>query len=98
VAVEPVTLTMPTAGWSTRASPISTLPGVTLMSPAGSPAATASSASRSVERGVREAGLTTTALPPAMAAPTFQTAMMKGKFQGVMAPTTPIGRRSRSEV
>ena len=40
----------------------------------------------------------TTVLPAASDAPSFQTAMMSGKFQGAMAPTTPTGRRMSIEV
>ena len=49
-------------------------------------------------RGVRDDGLMTTVLPAARAAPSFQTAMMNGKFQGAMEPTTPMGRRTSSDV
>ena len=33
-------------------------------------------------------------LPAASAGPTFQLAIMTGKFQGTISPTTPIGSRS----
>ncbi len=33
-------------------------------------------------------------LPAASAGPTFQLAIMIGKFQGTMSPTTPMGSRS----
>ena len=48
--------------------------------------------------GVPGAGLSTTVLPAARAGPSFQMAMMKGKFQGAMPATTPTGRRMTSEV
>ncbi len=38
-------------------------------------------------------GLSTSELPAAMTGPIFQAAMIIGKFQGTMAPTTPIGSR-----
>ena len=41
-------------------------------------------------------GLSTTLLPAASAGPSFQQASSSGKFQGTMAPTTPIGSRSIS--
>ena len=58
------------------------------------PASSASSASRSAESGVSSAGLMTTVLPHASAGPIFQLAMLSGKFQGVMRPTTPSGSRN----
>src|SRR3989304_3273204 len=39
----------------------------------------------------------TTLFPAASAGASFQMAKMKGKFQGAMAPTTPIGRRVSSD-
>jgi len=53
----------------------------------------ASSANRNDERGACSAGFNTTLLPTASAGATFHTARSRGKFQGVTAPTTPIGSR-----
>ena len=39
---------------------------------------------------VAEAGFKTTVLPMASAGAIFQTRSMRGKFQGTIAPTTPI--------
>ena len=39
------------------------------------------------------AGFSTTVLPQARAGATFQEAMLRGKFHGVMRPTTPSGSR-----
>ena len=57
--------------------------------PGGTPASTASCASSTVENGVSSDGLSTMALPAASAGPAFHDAMLSGKFQGVIAATTP---------
>jgi hypothetical protein len=44
-------------------------------------------------RGVSLAGFRRTTQPAASAAATFQVASRNGKFQGVMAATTPTGSR-----
>ena len=44
-------------------------------------------------RGVAPAGLNSTVLPYASAGAIFQAGMAMGKFQGVMAATTPTGPR-----
>ena len=41
--------------------------------------------------GVCSAGLRMTTLPQASAGASFKPAMLRGKFHGVMAPTTPTG-------
>ena len=41
--------------------------------------------------GVSPAGLSTTVLPAARAGASFQEAMVRGKFQGTISPTTPSG-------
>src|SRR6185436_12809805 len=69
-------------------------PGITFSTPAGSPASFAYSANFSSDREVFDAGLITTVLPHASAGAIFHTASISGKFQGVIAPTTPIGSRS----
>src|SRR5512138_1068795 len=68
-------------------------PGMTLRTPAGSPASFAYSANFRSESDVFDAGLTTTALPHASAGAIFHTASISGKFHGVIAPTTPTGSR-----
>ena len=50
-----------------------------------------SSARRSEVSGASSAGLSTTVQPVAIAGPIFQTLAPSGPFQGMMAPTTPIG-------
>jgi hypothetical protein len=44
--------------------------------------------------GVCSAGLRRTAFPHARAGATFQAAIDRGKFHGMMAPTSPTGWRS----
>ncbi len=51
----------------------------------------ASSAMRSEVSGASSAGLSTTVQPVAIAGPIFQIVAVSGPFQGMMAPTTPIG-------
>ena len=45
----------------------------------------------SAVKGVCSAGLTTTTLPQARAAESFKHAILRGKFHGTIAPTTPTG-------
>ena len=95
ISVEPVKESL-----RTRASPVSTPPisragpVMTLMTPAGMPARCASSASASAEKGVWVAGLQTTVQPAASAGATLRVIIAAGKFQGVIAATTPTGWRS----
>ena len=53
-----------------------------------------SSAKRTTHAGVSEAGFMTAVLPQMSAGKSFQPGMATGKFQGVIKPTTPIGRRT----
>jgi hypothetical protein len=71
-------------------------PGTTLNTPGGRPAASASSPSRSALSGDFSEGLSTSELPAASTGPIFQAAISMGKFQGTIAPTTPIGSRVTS--
>ncbi len=48
---------------------------------------------RSALSGVRLAGFSTMVFPAASAGAIFQTAIMNGKFQGMICPQTPIGSR-----
>ena len=52
-------------------------------------------ASSKAEHGVSVAGFRTTVLPVASAGPSFHTAIMSGKFHGMIWPQTPIGSRWR---
>ena len=93
-SVEPVKPIFATSGCSTSRWPTTEpLPATTLTTPSGMPASRHSSPRRSAESGVSSAGLSTTVLPQASAGPSFQLAMLRGKFQGTMVPTTPSGSR-----
>ena len=89
---EPVKAIMSTSIDSASASPATPpRPGMTLSTPAGSPASSANSPSFSAVSGDCSAGLRTTELPMARAGATFHIAMCSGKFHGTMAPITPSG-------
>src|SRR3954462_463558 len=70
------------------------LPGITLRTPAGSPASFAYSANFKSDSDVFDAGLMTTVLPQARAGAIFHVESISGKFHGVIAPTTPTGSRN----
>ena len=79
-------------GWVESASPIrGPSPVRQLTRPAGRPARSARSQSAHAARGASIAGLTTTAQPAASAGASFQITRATGKFQGVIAATTPSG-------
>jgi len=58
------------------------------------PASRISSPKRSAESGVCSAGFSTIVQPAASAGASFQAAIISGKFQGMIWPTTPTGSRS----
>jgi hypothetical protein len=93
VATLPVNDTPPVPGCWASSAPVDPSPGTTFTSPAGIPAWTASSASRSADSGEYSEGLTTTALPQASAGATRATAVPVGPFHGRITPTTPSGSR-----
>ena len=95
VAVEPVTETMSTRVLSRIAWP-TTLPRpvTTLTTPAGTPACCNRAHSMAVVPLVASAGLTTAVQPAARMKGRRSERMKKGKFHGVMTPTTPSGWRS----
>jgi hypothetical protein len=72
---------MSTPAAVSSASPTSDPPVTTENALSGRPASIANSARRIADLGVAGAGLRTTVHPAASAAPTFQTAITKGKFQ-----------------
>ena len=92
-SVLPVKATLSTPGWSTRAAPASPKPGRMLTTPAGTPASSSSSPSRSAVSGVCSAGLSTTVLPAVIEGTILKAAMVSGKFHGTMPATTPIASR-----
>jgi hypothetical protein len=94
VAVDPVNAMQSTSMCAASALPaVWPKPGTTLNTPSGKPASSASSAMRSADSGDFSEGLSTSELPAARIGPIFQDAISSGKFQGTMAPTTPMGSR-----
>src|SRR5580693_4778805 len=91
-SVDPVKPTKRTAGCSHSTSPIGgASPVTTLKTPFGTPAFSASATSANALSGVSLAGLSTTVQPAASAGETLRVIIEFGKFQGVIAPQTPIG-------
>mmetsp|Transcript_15520 Transcript_15520/g.25861 ORF Transcript_15520/g.25861 Transcript_15520/m.25861 type:complete len:257 (-) Transcript_15520:145-915(-) len=91
VLVSPVNANLATFLFEVRASPASSpKPVTTLTTPAGM-----TSFSKFIkyimEVGVCSAGLSTMVFPAASAGASFQAAIRRGKFQGMMRPTTPRG-------
>ena len=64
---------------------------MTLNTPAGTPASSASLARARAHNGVSSDGLTTIVQPAASAQPTLRVIIAIGKFHGVIAAQTPIG-------
>ena len=94
VSVEPVKATLSTIGFEHSSSPTSGPdPTTTLKTPGGMPASAAAFASSSAVSGVSLAGLRTMELPMMRAGATFQTAIMKGRFHGMIPAHTPMGSR-----
>src|SRR5277367_4377996 len=92
ISVEPVKVSLRTVGFEVISPPMAAAdPVTTLNTPLGIPARDASSASASAEKGVWVAGLQTSVHPAASAGPALRVIMAAGKFQGVMAATTPTG-------
>ena len=95
VSTEPVKETLRTAGCVLTHAPSASPPDTTLSTPGGT-TSRSTSPSASVESGVKGEGLITTVFPASSAGAIFHEARITGKFQGVMAPTTPSGRRRTS--
>ena len=95
VGVEPVSAIFRISGCATMASPVA-WPRTTLTTPSGRPPSMSASMHRSVASGVVLAGFRTTVLPAAIAGATLFAARVRGKFQGTMAPHTPMGRLTTS--
>ncbi len=94
VAVDPVKVMQSTSICRASALPaVCPNPGTTFSTPSGIPASTASPAIRSAVSGDFSDGFKTSELPAANTGPIFHAAMSSGKFQGTIAPTTPIGSR-----
>src|SRR3954447_18029680 len=91
-SVEPVKVIFLTVGLEVSSAPISRAEPVTMLTaPSGTPACSHSTPQARAEKGVCEAGLSTIVQPAASAAPSLRAIMEDGKFQGVIAPTTPTG-------
>ena len=70
-------------------------PGTMFTTPGGRSAWRQTSANRSADRGVVEAGLSTTVFPAASAGAIFQASISSGKFHGMTWAATPSGRATR---
>ena len=75
---------------------LTTLPdereGMTLTTPAGTPASCRIGISARMVSGVSDAGFRMTVQPAASAGPILRVAMAAGKFHGVTSTATPAGR------
>src|SRR5882757_9402781 len=95
ILVDPVNVSLRTVGFDVISPPIAAAdPVITLNTPFGIPARSLSSANANAEYGVWVAGLQTIVHPAASAGAALRVIMAAGKFQGVMAATTPTGCRS----
>ena len=93
-AVDPVKEIMSICGFSHNAWPtIEPGPVTTFITPFGKPAAVKISAKINVVADVYSDGLATIVQPAAKIYGTLSHRIRKGKFQGVIKPTTPIGSR-----
>ena len=95
VTVSPVKAIFWMRGLLARGLPASTPKPLTTLSTPGGKRSAISSRSTRMAAGVCSAGLSTTQLPAAKAGATFQAAMSRGKFQGMIWPTTPSGSWKR---
>ncbi len=91
--MDPTKLTARTSGWVSSASTASLSPCTTLNTPSGSPASASSLASSSDADGSFSDGLSTKALPHAIATGNIHIGTMAGKLNGVIPATTPSGWR-----
>ena len=93
--VDPVNATLSMCGARTSAAPVAPSPARIEITPGGSSASWAISASSRAVSGVVSAGLRIATLPQASAGASFHAAISSGKFQGTICPTTPSGCTSR---
>ncbi len=96
VTVDPVKVIMSTLGSEVSTSPTRWSDEATMFTtPAGMSVSSAITRPRNVaDHGVSGAGFRTTVLPAASAGPSFARFKLSGKFQGVIAPTTPTASRT----
>ena len=95
VATEPVKQILRGVGCDVIHSPSSSPPVTTLSTPGGSTSLSISPIMSEL-RGVNGDGFSTIVLPASNAGAIFHAASIIGKFHGVIAATTPIGRRMTS--
>ena len=88
-SVDPVKAILSTSGCSTSAAPVRPSPVTMFTTPGGSPASRQISAKSSAVSEVNSAGLSTTVFPIASAGAIFHASISRGKFQGMICPTTP---------
>src|SRR3954464_9861238 len=93
IGVEPTKLTARTSGCVSRPSTADLSPWSTVNTPAGSPASAQSAAIQFDADGSRSLGLSTNALPHAIATGYIHMGTMAGKLNGVIPATTPSGWR-----
>ena len=91
-SVDPVKATLSTSGLVVMTSPMRP-PGPVMMltTPSGNPHSSTMRASSMADSGVSVAGLSTIVFPVASAGPSFHTAIISGKFHGMIDAHTPIG-------
>ena len=90
-SVEPVNAIFETPGWAANIAPVVPEPVSRLKTPGGRPIRWHISANQIAVNGVNSAGFKTTVFPAARAGATFQANISRGKFQGMIWPTTPNG-------
>ena len=88
-SVEPVKAILSTSACFTNASPVEPSPVTMFTTPAGNSISWQISANASAVSGVNSAGFKTTVFPVASAGAIFQASISRGKFQGMICPTTP---------
>ena len=93
-SVDPVKAILSTSGLVVSTSPILPPgPEMMLTTPGGNPHSSTIRASSIADNGVSDAGFSTMVLPVPSAGPSFQTAIISGKFHGMIDAHTPIGSR-----
>src|SRR5487761_122209 len=91
--VEPTKLTARTSGWVSSRLTATASPWITLKTPSGSPASAQHSARSTAADGSFSLGLSTTALPQAIAMGANHSGTMTGKLNGVIRAHTPTDWR-----
>ena len=92
-ADDPVNEKRSTPACPASSVPVSPKPVITLITPGGIPASRASCATPTVVSEPCSDGFRTMVQPAASARPTSRSDSRRGLFDGVIAPTTPIGSR-----